>query len=232
MLNQLLETMQATQRKPLGTMVSVAVHVCVIAGAAAFTRHSAVALEGPVPIVVRTPIAPADPEPVKLATAHDAVGARTPPGSLRLPPISDVPIDIPTVGLNTSPTNAADWQGTGVPSGTTHSTGDAPVPRTTGDAYFDFQVESVAAAVPGTGAPSYPESLRSAGVDGEALVQFVVDTLGRAEPSSFKVLRSSHDAFGEAVRAALPRMRFLPAELDGRKVGMLVQQPFTFTIGR
>jgi periplasmic protein TonB len=46
------------------------------------------------------------------------------------------------------------------------------------------------------------------------------------------VLRASHDAFGQAVRTALPRMRFLPAEIGGRKVRMLVQQPFAFALNR
>ena len=74
--------------------------------------------------------------------------------------------------------------------------------------------------------------LKSSGVEGEALVQFIVDTTGRAELGSFKVLRASHDAFGQAVRTALPRMRFLPAEIGGRKVRMLVQQPFAFALNK
>jgi len=98
--------------------------------------------------------------------------------------------------------------------------------------YFDFQVEKAAAAIPGSGNPAYPDALKSAGVEGEAIVQYIVDTTGRAEPASFKVLRASHDAFGQAVRSALPQMRFLPAEIGGCKVRMLVQQPFTFAPNR
>jgi hypothetical protein len=44
------------------------------------------------------------------------------------------------------------------------------------------------------------------------------------------VLRSSHALFGDAVRSALPDMRFTPAEVNGRKVKQLVQQPFAFAI--
>ena len=62
------------------------------------------------------------------------------------------------------------------------------------------------------------------------IAQFIVDTTGRAEPISFKVLRTTHELFAEAVRTALPKMRFIPAELGGRKVKQLVQQPFSFTI--
>jgi protein TonB len=38
--------------------------------------------------------------------------------------------------------------------------------------------------------------------------------------------------FEQAVRSALPNMRFLPAEIGGRKVKQLVQQPFVFALQR
>jgi protein TonB len=72
--------------------------------------------------------------------------------------------------------------------------------------------------------------LRQAGVEGEVLAQFVVDTTGRAEANSLKILKSSHDLFVQSVRNALPQMKFIPAEVGGRKVKQLVQQPFTFSI--
>ena len=84
--------------------------------------------------------------------------------------------------------------------------------------------------VPGTGSPRYPDILRSASVEGEVLAQFVVDTTGRVEVATFKVIRKSHDLFEAAVRSALPNMRFLPAEVGGRKVKQLVQQPFVFAL--
>ena len=63
---------------------------------------------------------------------------------------------------------------------------------------------------------------------GVVLAQFVVDTLGHAEPSTFKVLKTDRREFTEAVKTVLPEMRFIPAEVGGRKVKQLVQQPFTF----
>jgi len=97
-----------------------------------------------------------------------------------------------------------------------------------GLAYFDFQVEKPVAPIPGSGSPRYPQVLLSAGVEGQVLGQFVVDTLGRVELGSFKVIRSDHDLFTAAVRSALPAMRFLPAEVGGRKVRQVVRQPFVF----
>ena len=46
----------------------------------------------------------------------------------------------------------------------------------------------------------------------------------------FKVLKSTHDMFTNAVRAVLPNMKFYPAEVGGRKVKQLVQMPFQFSL--
>src|SRR5688500_16500516 len=79
--------------------------------------------------------------------------------------------------------------------------------------YFEFQVEKAVVPEARSAAPRYPDALRLAGVEGEVLAQFVVDTAGRAEVSSFKVLKSSNDQFTKAVENALPQMRFVPAEV-------------------
>jgi protein TonB len=76
--------------------------------------------------------------------------------------------------------------------------------------------------------PRYPESLRAAGVDGRVIVQFVVDTLGIIEPASVKIILSSHDFFTRSVEAVLPRYRFVPSEVNGRRVRALAQMPFEF----
>ena len=98
--------------------------------------------------------------------------------------------------------------------------------------YFEFQVEKPVAPAPGGVAPRYPDLLRLAGVEGEVLVQFIVGPDGKADVGSFKVLKASHELFADAVRAALPQMRFEPALVGGRAVRQLVQQPFTFSITR
>lgn len=114
-----------------------------------------------------------------------------------------------------------------------HETDDAPRPTDAQERpYFEFQVEKPVVAVAGSCRPDYPERLRRTGVTGEVQAQFVVDTLGRAELRSFKVLKSTHDAFTEAVRVALTCMRFLPAETGGRRVRQLLQQPFNFDLAR
>jgi TonB family protein len=96
--------------------------------------------------------------------------------------------------------------------------------------YYEFQVQKPAVPAPGNTGPLYPQELKAQGVEGGVLAQFIVDTTGRVRPGSFHVLRLTHSEFAAAVAAALPRMRFIPAERDGRKVPQLAQQPFQFEL--
>jgi TonB family protein len=98
--------------------------------------------------------------------------------------------------------------------------------------YFEFQVEKPVTQDLQSPQPLYPDVLRDAGIEGEVLAQFVVDTVGLAEPGSLKILQASHDLFAQAVTEMLPRMRFVPAETGGRKVKQFVQQPFVFSLRR
>ena len=76
----------------------------------------------------------------------------------------------------------------------------------------------------------YPDDLRQRGVCGEVLASFVVDTLGRAEMETFRVIKSTDPLFSDAVRRGVAQSRFKPARLRGRTVRQLVQQPFAFKI--
>ena len=96
--------------------------------------------------------------------------------------------------------------------------------------YFEYQVEQPVMAAPGSPAPRYPDILKQAGVAGEVIVSFVVDTTGIADVRSLKVLRSSHQLFANSIVAALPDMRFTPALVGGKKVRQLVNEPFVFQI--
>ena len=96
--------------------------------------------------------------------------------------------------------------------------------------YFEYQVEKPVMSAPGSSAPRYPDILKTAGVSGEVIASFVVDTTGLADVGSLKVIRSSHQLFVNSVVAAIPDMRFTPAMVGGRKVKQLVMQPFMFQI--
>lgn len=114
---------------------------------------------------------------------------------------------------------------------TTPIVADKPVSIPEGKPYFDFQVEKPAVMAPGSKGPTYPASLRAARVEGMVLAQYVVNPDGKADMSTFKVLRTADPLFAEAVRAALVEMQFLPAMVGGRAVKQLAQQPFQFALG-
>lgn len=76
----------------------------------------------------------------------------------------------------------------------------------------------------------YPEQLRDRNVEGKVIAEFVVDTDGRPDISTYRELESSHELFSEAVRAYVPGMRFHPAENGGEKIRMWVQMPFNFRL--
>jgi TonB family protein len=59
--------------------------------------------------------------------------------------------------------------------------------------------------------PRYPEVLRTQRMEGEVVLQFIVDETGRVDMSSMKTLRSPHELFTTAVRNVLPKFRFEPA---------------------
>jgi periplasmic protein TonB len=102
----------------------------------------------------------------------------------------------------------------------------------TGGTFRADQVEKQVSVVPGSPPPRYPEILRSSGVEGQVTALFVVDETGRAEEDSVRFVRSDNPLFENAVKQALHRMRFVPAEIAGRRVRQLVLMPFVFTLAR
>jgi protein TonB len=222
MFENLIETKPTKPKTVTGMIVSVFVHMLLIAAAVIGTLQAKELIEKPkaekvefVEIKKEEP-----PPPVKELEPP-------PPPELKgfqvlMAPIK-VPDVLPDIDLSRKVTDEADFSGKGVQGGVARG---LPADQT----YFEFQVEKQVSGIPGTGNLRYPDMLRSANVEGEVLVQFVVDTTGRADLSQFKVLKSSHDLFSTAVKNALVQMRFYPAEIGGRKVKQLVQQPFNFTL--
>jgi TonB family protein len=123
--------------------------------------------------------------------------------------------------------------GPGSPGATRTATANGAPKRVTDSMTFvEFQVEKPAQPVPGNAGPRYPDLLRNAGVDGQVVAQFVVDTSGRPDMLTFRVVKSTHDLFTASVRATLPNIRFYPAEVGNRKVKQLIQMPFDFSMGQ
>lgn len=241
MFKNLIETNAKRQRSAGGTMASIVLHGALIGLAVVATASAAIEAEKPKEEKVEFVEAPKDepppPEPeVEPAPPPppDVVAAPPPPKGFQVvtPPI-DIPDVIPKIDLSRKAIDEADFSGKGVAGGTSKGVEGAPPAPIVGDnqTYFEFQVEKPVVSL-NNAQPNYPGMLQSQGVAGQVIAQFTVDTTGRVEPNSFKVIESSHDLFTSAVRNVLPRMRFQPAEVGGRKVRQLVQQPFVFSIGK
>ena len=238
MFNNLIESQAKRQKRIGGSITSIIVHAGVVAALVVVTANAGIKeeekVEEKVDFVEVKPDEPKPVEPEKPPPPPDAVVAPPPPKGFQVlsAPI-EIPNVIPDIDLSKKVTDEADFSGKGVAGGVAKGVegGKGPVPQ--GDQpYFDFQVEKPVVAAPGSAGPAYPDMLRSAGIEGQVLAQFVVDTTGRADMSTFKALRSDNDLFTTAVKNALQRMRFLPAEVGGRKVKQLVQQPFQFSLNR
>jgi len=224
MFSTLLESKPKTQRSFGGTLVSMATHAGVIVLAVQATLHAGQRSVDPATDVHYAAVKDDAPKPPKVQDVRIA----PPKGFQTLTAPINIPDALPEIDLSRPPTNAGDFTGIGAPGGR-DSSAFAKFPEGN-PVYVEWQVEKPAMTVAGSPAPRYPELLKAAGVEGEVIASFVVDTTGRADPSSFKILKSTNELFVAAVRTALPSMRFLPAEAGGKKVRQLVQEPFVFTI--
>lgn len=245
MLNVLLESKPRRRRGRGGVLASVILHVAVGSAAVAATRHVLVAAVdkpvqeqvvyvAPPPPPPPPPPARADPPPraprtranapappaPRLPAPPTAIPDRLPAVNLALPPLPDVPppsvsrAEDFTRGLQTAePSGAARGGGLG-----------------SGDALSESQVDEAVVPSRGNPAPRYPDALQASGVSGTVLVQFIVDSTGRVERESVKVLESTGEAFARSVRDVMPRLRFRPARAGGHAVRQLVQQPFQFRL--
>ena len=237
MISGLIESKRRAPRRRGGMVVSVVIHSAVIGLAVVATGSASLGVDArekpDVLVWVR-----AEPSPVH--SAAPASGARSaaatasaPAGSAdvplpELPDLSIVPTGIPPVDVG-RPGVAADAlrQLATHGGGGGGTSGGAPA---IGAPWAEHQVDRPVLALPGSATPRYPEMLRAAGVVGRVVARFVVDTAGRVEPGSLTVVASAHPQFTAAVEAALPRMRFRPAEAAGKKVRQLVEQPFEFEV--
>jgi len=226
---RLLESGKARSRSFLQTVASGALHAILIAGAVYATAGAAPGVLGNVEeasIVFLQPPPPRAPDPSPPVDA--VVSEPVPQGFQVVPPVLDIPTSIPPVNLSER-FDPRDYTGVGRQDGRHDGVPAIDTIVSTSDTYLSTQVDDPVTAVL-IPAPRYPAALRAAAIEGEVLAQYVVDTTGRVEPGSWKVLRASHDGFREAAREAVEAGRFKPARIAGRPVRQLVQQTIRFTI--
>jgi hypothetical protein len=188
-------------------------------------------------IVARPAVPDAQPSAVKsrrVAAPAPTLAAKLPALSLAIPTVDlDSASGIDNLDLTTKVADTADFK-----------------PRTLADAIDASLITRRAGAPPPDGVyrpeavdrivtpfsdnpkPIYPRSLEASRIEADFTVMFVVDSTGRVDPGTLEVPKSVHRLFADAVRYALSRSRYLPAQLAGHPVRQLVSQEFIFRMAR
>lgn len=241
MFGTLIESHPAPQRRRGSAALAAVVHLAAIAGTVAMTTRRPAGTPYPdlrprrdTVIYVRQ-----RPERPTIESTRESAGGfvpRRPVCDCTLPPLPPIPVPGPVDLDRLAPdrNRATPVEAIGGTGGPLVTNPFAPSGGGAGDlrgVYAAAQVER-AASVLVAPRPAYPEMLRAAGIEGRVVVRFVVDSAGRVEPQSIEVVEASHALFERAVREALPRFRFAPAEVGGRRVRQLVELPIAFTLDR
>ncbi len=98
-------------------------------------------------------------------------------------------------------------------------------PHVTG-AWLDSQVERTVQPRSPVVIAGYPRELIGTGVSGSVNFTFIVDSNGRARPSSVRLIGPVHRLFATAAHEALMASRYFPARRAGKPVPQLVMQRF------
>ena len=236
MLDVLLESKAARTRRLGGTLTSTLVHLAIVAGGVALTvprpDEAPVAPKDPTIIYVPVPDRPEIPS----APRTDAVRAAQPTApapsvpvifKLADPTVPAIDVATPSMPTSVSGTELGPGLLTNGDPGSSNRLG-GPATSVVDERLVYRAPRLLGRAEP----PTFPPALRASGKNGRVLIQFVVDTLGRAEMGELRIVEADDPLFGDAVRRALPRYRFSPGEAGGRKVRTLVQLPFDFTLVR
>jgi len=77
---------------------------------------------------------------------------------------------------------------------------------------------------------AYPPEMLATGIEGEVLLQALVDSTGRIVPSSIRVLRSSNVAFDGPAIAMLRGTRFEAGRRGGQPMNALIEVPINFAL--
>jgi TonB family protein len=78
--------------------------------------------------------------------------------------------------------------------------------------------------------PLYPANLRVAGVQGRVVLLAVIDTAGRAEWKSIRILESPHPDLSSSAQHYLERVHMRPARMGDRPIRVCVEVPVDYRI--
>ena len=247
MLDVLIASGAHLELRPRWVTTSVLTHallvtLAVMATRAALDAPPVSAPESAIPLFVPRPLSPPPQPEVKRESPPSVVVAEPPPkGFQTVAALTDIPKVIPPVDLSQRPLDPRDFTGRGVEGGVAEGmvggtgrvdTGppggelNAIYEATTDDERFEPAILVLQPA------PRYPGVLEALGIEGQVLVEFVIDTTGRVQPRSIRILESTHPDFATAARAAVAATIFRPAHLSAHVVRQLTRQSVRFVATR
>ena len=230
--------------RPRWVTTSVLTHalivtLAVMATQAVLDAPSVTAPDPAILLFVPKPPAPPPPPEVKRESPPSVVVAEPPPkGFQTVAALTDIPKVIPPVDLSQRPLDPRDFTGRGVEGGVAEGVVggagrvdpggelDAIYEATTNDERFEPAILVLQPA------PRYPGSLEALGIEGQVIVEFVIDTTGRVQPPSIRIIESTHPDFEAAARAAVAGAIFRPAHLSAHAVRQLTRQSIRFVTTR
>ena len=235
MFDNLIESKASKQKRAGGALLSAAVHAVLITGAVIGTLHASQELSKPKAekvefVQVKKDEPPPPKEEPKPPPPEVVMKAPPPKGFQVLTAPIKIPMCFPT---STFPRRSRTRKTSRVRASRRYRQGRGRRHPDSVERQPDLlrlPGRKAGFAVPGQSGTTVPRHA-AIGERGRGSARPVsVDTTGRAEMASFKVLKSTHELFTNAVKSSLPQMRFYPAEVGGRKVKQLVQMPFQFSL--
>jgi protein TonB len=141
----------------------------------------------------------------------------------------DIPTEIPPVNLQER-FDPRDYSGVGVEGGVFQGVegGTGPVQdlaQVFAEAVVDEKPERISCP-----ALEYPRMMQQANIEGQVLLQFVVETDGHVKNESIEVLNATHKAFEGPARDLISKCLFRPGRVRASPVRVLVQMPIVFNL--
>jgi len=140
----------------------------------------------------------------------------------------DIPKEIPPIDLNER-FDPRDYSGVGVEggvfSGVEGGTGPVNLAQVFQEAVVDERPEQLSCPT-----AQYPRMMQQANIEGQVLLQFIVEPNGRVTRPSIEIMTSTHRAFEGPARAMIQRCLFRPGKVRTISVRVLVQMPVVFAL--
>ena len=217
-----------------GTLMSTVLHGVLIWGAVNATLGSAEEAEAATDTTLMVFLTEEEPEPEpeeEPPPIQQVLTLAPPPkGFQTLDAPIDIPTEIPPVDFSER-FDPRDFSGIGVEggvySGVVGGAGLVDFTQTFLETAVDERPERLSGPY-----PRYPEMLRQAGIEGTVLLEFVIDTSGRVEEATLKVLQSTNRAFEGPAKDVIRKSLYRPGKVRGQAVRVLVSQQIGFTIQR